>query len=376
MRIAINLLFLRPGKVGGSETFSVNLVKNLLKIDRENRYLLIVSQNNKKIFNFNFQNVEYLEFDFDNSSRLKRIFCEQFILPRKLNERKVDLFIAMGNTGLICCPCKQLLIIHDLIYFVYPKYYPLIKRIYLHKLVRYSCRKTDRIATMSQNTKNDIIKHTGVSEDRIDVIYEGVDFERFTKIRKDKAKEFIKKQYGIQCYIYSPTSLYPHKNNDLLVKIFAKLKNKKKIQQKLIITGIDPYKKINWLKDIIAKYGMENEIFYLGRVPDKHLLCLYKGADLMVYLSSYEGFGLPVLEAMASGCPVLSSNRSSLPEVVGDAGVLVSPFNIEEISNKMYKLLTSKVLRERCIDKGLIHAKQFSWKNVAKRLIKIIYNYL
>ena len=264
MRIGINLLFLRPGKVGGSETFSVNLVKNLLKIDRENRYLLIVTRNNKRIFRFNSENVEYLEFGFDNESRLKRISFEQFILPRKLNERKVDLFIALGNTGLIRCPCKQLLIVHDLIYFVYPKYYPLIKRIYLHKLVKYSCRKADRIATMSHNTKNDIIKYTGVNKDKIDVIYEGVDFERFSKIRKDEAKEFIKREYGIQSYIYSPTSLYPHKNNDLLVKAFAKLKNEKKIQQKLIITGIDPYKRINWLKEIIAKHGMENEIFYLG----------------------------------------------------------------------------------------------------------------
>ena len=375
MNIAINTLSIVPGKVGGTETFLVNLVKNLLNIDRENRYLLIVSRSNKRIFNFNSENVEYLEFGFDNNSRIKRVFFEQFILHKKLKKKAVDSLIVPGNTGLIRCPCKQLLIVHDLIYFIYPKYYPLIKRIYLHKLVRYSCRKADRIATISQNTKSDIIKYTGVSEGKIDVIYEGVDFERFSKIKKDEAKEFIQRQYGIQGYIYSPTSLYPHKNNDLLVKTFAKLKNEKKIQQKLIITGIDPYKRTNWLEGIITKYRMENEIFYLGRVPDKYLPYLYKGADLMVYLSSYEGFGLPILEAMASECPVLSSNRSSLPEVVGDAGILVDPFNIEEVANKMHKLLTNEILRERFINKGLIRAKQFSWKDVAKRLIKI-YNHL
>jgi len=375
MNIAINTLSIVPGKVGGTETFLVNLVKNLLNIDRENRYLLIVSRSNKRIFNFNSENVEYLEFGFDNNSRIKRVFFEQFILHKKLKKKAVDSLIVPGNTGLIRCPSKQLLIVHDLIYFIYPKYYPLIKRIYLHKLVRYSCRKADRIATISQNTKSDIIKYTGVSEGKIDVIYEGVDFERFSKIKKDEAKEFIQRQYGIQGYIYSPTSLYPHKNNDLLVKTFAKLKNEKKIQQKLIITGIDPYKRTNWLEGIITKYRMENEIFYLGRVPDKYLPYLYKGADLMVYLSSYEGFGLPILEAMASECPVLSSNRSSLPEVVGDAGILVDPFNIEEVANKMHKLLTNEILRERFINKGLIRAKQFSWKDVAKRLIKI-YNHL
>jgi len=94
----------------------------------------------------------------------------------------------------------------------------------------------------------------------------------------------------------------------------------------------------------------------------------------VAYLSSYEGFGLPVLEAMAAGCPVLSSNRSSLPEVVGDAGILVDPFNIEEVTNKMYELLTNKNLREECIEKGLIRAKEFSWENVARRFIKIYGN--
>jgi len=227
---------------------------------------------------------------------------------------------------------------------------------------------------MSQNTKNDIVKYIEINKDKIDVIYGGVDFEKFSKIKKDEAKRFIQKQYGIQNYIYSPTSLYPRKNNDLLVKVFAKLKKDKKVLQKLIITGIDPQNKKKWLRSIISKYGMESEIFYLGRVPGEHLSYLYSGADITVYLSSYEGFGLPILEAMASSCPVLSSNRSSLPEVLGDAGVLVNPFNIEEVANRMYELLTNESLRKECISKGSVRAKQFSWGNVARRLIKIYSN--
>ncbi len=100
----------------------------------------------------------------------------------------------------------------------------------------------------------------------------------------------------------------------------------------------------------------------------------YREADLTVFLSSYESFGLPILEAMASGCPVLSPNQSSLPEIVGDAGLLVNPFNIEEVANMMYELLTDDNLREKCIAKGLARAKQFSWESVAMRLIKIYSN--
>lgn len=375
MRIGVNTLFMIPGKVGGSEIFVMNLLRHLLKVDKKNKYLFIVCRNNKTVFNINSKNVEYLEFNFDNSSRSKRLFFEQIILPQKLKEKKIDLLIAPGNTGLIQCPCKQLLIVHDLIYFVYPKYYSLIKRIYLQNLVRYSCKKANRIAAVSQNTKKDIVKYIKAKEDKINVIYEGVDFEKFSKFKKEEAKKFIQKQYGVQEYVYSPTSLYPHKNNDLLIEAFAKLKKEKKISQKLLITGNDPYKKIDWLKGIIAKYGMENEAFYLGRVPAEHLPFLYSGADITVYLSKYEGFGLPVLEAMAAGCPALSSNRSSLPEVVGKAGVLVDPFNIESVVNKMNKLLTNDSLRKECIEKGLVRAKQFSWENVAQRLIKV-YNSL
>jgi len=370
MRIFINLLFLRPGRVGGTETFTVNLVKNLLEVDTKNEYLLILSRNNKKNFDFAFQKSKFLECDFDNNSRLKRVSFEQFTLPKKLKEQKADLLIAPANTGLINSPCKQLLIIHDLIYFVYPEYFSWVKRTYLKNLVKYSCKKAIRIVTVSQNTKDDIIKYVGEKEEKIDIIYEGVDFEKFSKTAREEGQNFVQKQYGIQKYIYSPTSLYPHKNNDSLIKAFAKLKTTKKIPQKLIITGNDPYKKIDWLKNVILECKMENEVFYLGRVPSEHLPYLYSGADLTTYLSSYEGFGLPVLEAMAASCPVLSSNRSSLPEIVGDAAILVNPFEIDEIANKMNELLTDEKLRKECITKGLERAKEFSWENVAKRLIQ------
>jgi len=149
-------------------------------------------------------------------------------LPKKLREQKADLLIAPANTGLINSPCKQLLIIHDLIYFVYPEYFSLAKKLILKFKLKYSCKKATRIAAVSQNTKNDIIKYIGEKEEKIDIIYEGVDFEKFSKITKEEGQNFIKAQYGIQKYIYSPTSLWQHKNNDLLVKAFTKLKKEKK----------------------------------------------------------------------------------------------------------------------------------------------------
>lgn len=371
MKIAINTLSVIPDKVGGSETFLVNLLQALFKLDKKNDYTLIVCRNNKGIFDSDFDNVKQLEMDFDNNSRLKRLFFEQIVLPRKIKEMGIDLLISPANTGLLYCPCKTLLIIHDLIYFVFPHYFPLIKRVYLQSLVKYSCWKAGRIAAVSQSTKEDVIKYVMVEGNKIDVIYEGVNFERFSEVSKKDARNFVEKHYGSKRYIISLTSLYPHKNNEFLIRAFAKLKKEKGVPQKLFIVGIDPYNKISQLKATIASYGMKGEILYLGRVFSNELSFLYKGADMSVYLSEYEGFGLPILEAMASGCPVLSSNKSSLPEVVGDAGILVDPSDINSVVDKMGKLLGDNNLREQYIEKGLVRAREFSWENVGRRLVKL-----
>lgn len=371
MKIAINTLAIIPGKVGGTEVFLVNLIKNLIKVDKENSFLIVVSRNNKRIFAFDSKNAEYLEFNFDNNSRITRVFFEQMILPKELKKKKVDLLIAPANVGLIYSPCKLLLIVHDLIYFVYPEYYSFVRGFYLRHFVKYSCKKADRIIALSQNTKNDIVKYTSTSEDKINVIYSGVEIERFAKIRREIAQQFILKQYGIRDYIYSPTALYKHKNNDHLIKAFAKLKTDKKISHKLIIIGGDPFNRAGWLRRLIHKYNLDKEVFYLGRISDKHIPFFYKGAALTVYISSYEGFGFPVLEAMASSCPILGSNRASLPELIGDAGIMVDPEDIREVSERMYELLINKNLREKYIVKGLARAKQFSWENCAREMFKI-----
>ncbi len=375
MKIAINLLFLRPGKVGGSEVFTRNLISNLIELDDKNDYLLLVPKNTKNTFSFKGKSVDYLELNIDNSGIVKRVLFEQLIIPSKIKREKIDLVINPGNTGILFSSCKQIIVIHDLIFFVYPEYFSFFKRNYLRFLVKLSARKADNIATISQNTKEDIVKFLGVDSDKISVIYGGVDFNLFSEVDKSEAQDVVFKEYGIDNYLYSPSSIYPHKNNEVLIKSFAKLKKEGKIDQKLVITGVDPHNKKGDLEVMISDLGMRDEISYLGRVPFKHIPLLYKGAKAVVYLSKYEGFGLPVIEAMSAGVPVLASNRSSLPEVVGEGGVLVDPDNIDEITDGLHRLLTEEGLKEKCIEKGVMQAKRFSWKKTAGRMIDI-YNRL
>jgi len=372
IKVAINTLGVAPGQWGGGETFVVNLVNKLVDIDRENKLLLVVSRSNEKLFPTAGGNVEHLRYNFDNSSRIIRVLFEQFVLPWSLWRKKVNLLIAPCYTGLIYSPCPVVLIVHDFVYFVYPKSVPMAHRVFYRGFVPYSCRKANKVAVVSSNTKEDAIRYTGIDEDKIGVIYDGVDYEVFANAAQDVAEPDILKQYGIdRSYIFSPSSLYEHKNNDSLIKAFAKLQEKYKVSHKLVITGFDPANRLELLKHLIHEHGLDNEVLYLGRVPKKHMPLLYSKADITVCLSAYEGFGLPVVEAMAAGCPVLSSDRSSLPEVVGDGGVLVDPFDIDKIVDKMHLLLTSKALRRECIQKGRLRAKHFSWDKVAQNLIDI-----
>jgi glycosyltransferase involved in cell wall biosynthesis len=239
-------------------------------------------------------------------------------------------------------------------------------------MVWYSCRTAWQLAAVSENTKRDIIKYLGINDRKIHVIYEGVTTEEFNNLKKDDVLDIIRKKYGLtERYVYCPTSLHPHKNIDLLVNYFAKLKEEKGIPHKLVITGVDPFRKEGYLRNSIVACHMEKEILYLGHVSRGIVNFLFKCADMVVCLSSYEGFGLPVIEAMAAGCPVLSSNRASLSEVVGESGVLVDPFDERSVINAMFKLLTDDKERSIFINKGFNRAKYFSWYFVASNLIKI-----
>lgn len=373
MKIAINLLFLRPGKVGGSEVFSRNLVESLLRIDKKNDYILLVSENTKNELVFN-RKTEYLVCNFNNRSILKRVLFEQFVLPVTLRKKKIDLLINLGNTALLFSALKQVLVVHDLMYFVFPEYFSFLKRNYLRIMVWLSCRKAGRIATVSTHTKKDLVKFVKTDFKKITVIYAGVDEEKFSKAQQPaKVDHSDWHTFGRGDYVYSPTSIYPHKNNFSLIQAFAKLKKEREIIHKLIITGVDPYNKKEALAGEIKQLEMENDIFYLGSVPFDHVPPIYHNAAVVVYLSEYEGFGLPVLEAMAAEVPVLCSDRSSLPEVVGNAGVLADPHDIHDIAGKLHALLTDTALRNQCITYGIKQVKRFSWEKTARKMIDTCY---
>lgn len=273
------------------------------------------------------------------------------------------------NPFLINSDVKKILTIHDLIPIIFSKNLPLLYKLWgpSLKLIK---NRTDQIITDSKNSKNDCIKYLGIPEDKIDVIYLGPDKQFKPLKNKDTIREDLKNKYDIDTrFILYVGTVELRKNIQLLIKSFYKLLNKG-LKIKLVLIGNlgHGFKEIS---DIINDLDISKEVIFLGYVPMDDLIKFYNATDLFVFPSFYEGFGLPPLEAMACGCPVITSNTSSLPEVVGDAGIMVDPHDIDDLTDKIYQIMTDEGLRADLGRKCLDRAKLFSWADTANETWKV-----
>ena len=250
--------------------------------------------------------------------------------------------------------------IHDFIYLKIPESRPgFEKSIAVREVIHSAIRKADRIIAVSENTKKDIVEFAPESRDKISVIYEAVD-PAFKMIQNSELKEAIRKKYRLpQEIILFVGSLKRHKNIERLIDAYKRLKEKG-VRHRLVIIG-----RYRPREDEILKKINSCDALYLGEVPADDLVMLYNLADLFVLPSLYEGFGLPVLEAMACGLPVVCSNISSLPEVAGDAAHYFNPEETGDMADAMEKVLMDKNIRQRLIDKGLTNIKRFTWDKAA-----------
>jgi glycosyltransferase involved in cell wall biosynthesis len=269
------------------------------------------------------------------------------------------LFVKLKNQ-------KKIVTVHDIRQHVFPKFNKATTLSYL--FLPRTLKTTDKIITVSNSTKKDLIHYFNVPEEKIKVILLAAD-EKFQPLNDEETKE-VKQKYHLNFpFILYLGGLAAHKNISTLIKAFYTLK-KKKFQHKLVITGKKRWK-YNEIFETIDKLNLQKDVIFTGYVPDEDLPALYNAADLFVYPSLYEGFGLPPLEAMVCGTPVITSNTSSLPEVVGDAGIMVDPYDVDGLADAMYDVLTNDGLREEMIKKGLERTKRFSWEKCARETLKV-----
>jgi glycosyltransferase involved in cell wall biosynthesis len=281
----------------------------------------------------------------------------------------VDVF---HSTSLIMPPlrkAKGVLTIYDLTFMLFPEYHGKGMQAITRDIRKYVSR-SDCVIAISEHTKRDIMEHLQVPEERVRVTMLAAD-ERYRPVNDPEAITTAKSKFGIDGdYILYTGTLEPRKNIPALIRAYAQLRHEAKITHRLVLAG-----KKGWLYDEILEsvrtLGLEKDVIFTGYVADEDMLYLYNGAELFVYPSFYEGFGLPPLEAMACGCPVVTSNTSSLPEVMGDAGLMVDPNRPEELAEAMWRILDNGELRSELRAKGLQRAAEFSWQRCAEETLAV-----
>jgi glycosyltransferase involved in cell wall biosynthesis len=283
--------------------------------------------------------------------------------------RPLDVFHSPDHVFPACKKIPTVLTIHDLAFLLYPENYTRINRAYLASMIPQSVKNAAKVVTDANNTKEDLMRLLQVPEGKIQVIHPGIE-STFHPVPRDEGNEIRIKYHLPESYVLYVGTLEPRKNIASLIRAYAKVRKNEGVSQGLVICG-----GLGWLYQdlfkLVRELGLQNEIIFTGHVPNEHLPAIYSGAELLVYPSIYEGFGLPVLEAMACGTPVITSTVSSLPEVAGDAALLVNPYDVEELASAIEKVLSDSELRTKLITKGLERARLFSWEKTARETLAV-----
>ncbi|MFH2058583.1 MAG: glycosyltransferase family 1 protein [Pseudomonadota bacterium] len=358
LKIGITAEMLLHENVTGIERYICDLSQKLVIDKRHDIKLILPSAVYEK------QYPEMLKFKYDppliqlSTFFRSRFFSSFFNYPRRLREFDIIHSPTVTAPFFFRPPgVKVVMTVHDLIPNLFPKWQPLKRKIYFQYFLNHRLRYVDRFITDSENTKKDLMSLFKIDSDKIDVVYLGAS-KRFKTNKETKRQDFI---LGV-------STIEPRKNFKRLIDAYIMLKEKHNIVEKLYIVGKEGWF-FNNIINIPEKF--KNDIVFKGYVSNDQLIALYQSAKVFVYPSLYEGFGLPVLEAMACGCPVITSNVSSLPEVGGDAVLYVNPEDKVQLSQKIYEVILDDVLQEKMSQDGIKQAARFTWEKCAENTIKV-----
>ena len=363
MRIGIDARKLHDFGIG---TYIRNLLRQLARLDRETEFVVLAHPADCEALGSlggNFRAVP--------ESAANYSVAEQIRIPLALRREGVTLFHAPHYVLPPLVTCRSVVTIHDCIHLMFPQYLPSrLALTYARTSIALASRRATRVLTVSESSKRDILRFVDVPADKIDVIYNAFD-ERFGVEPREEDVIRVRERYQLhdQFVLYAG-NVRPHKNLERLIEAFDLVRQRGLDHVKLVLMG-DEISKYAALRRAVHKHQLHKYVRFLGYLPEETLAVMYRLAGVFVFPSLYEGFGLPPLEAMASGTPVVTSNVSSLPEVAGDAAVLVDPYNPEAIADGIERVLCDDTLRRDLRAKGLARARQFSWESSVMRVREI-----
>jgi glycosyltransferase involved in cell wall biosynthesis len=370
MKIAIDVRTVLPNR-SGVGNYVLNLIQNLSKVDPDPIYYFLAQNKNLSLLGHLSRGQNPFLTVFSHENHPLSDFWEHFILPLRLKEMGINVF--HGPASLIPFRkdhCGLVVTIHDLVAFLFPETIPLKYGAYMRYLLRQAVKKADRIIAVSNHTKEDLIKILKVPREKIVVIHEASS-PIFRLENRRVVQNHLKEQYGItKKFIYHLGNIEPRKNLIVLLEAFTLICREMGNEYQLVVSG-----QRGWLTGSLSRffknYPDRDQVLFTGYVPIEEIPLFMNGAEVFVFPSLYEGFGLPVLEAMSCGTPVISSNRSSIPEIVGSAAVLVDPTSVQDLAGRIIELLKNPVERMHLSQLGLEQASRFSWIEAARQTLDV-----
>jgi alpha-1,3-rhamnosyl/mannosyltransferase len=348
----------------GIGTYIHNLIRALAEIDDQNHYVLFVGTPGRDLLSDLPENF-HLVFEHAPVYSAR----EQLALSWRLLRLRLDLYHATHYVLPAVVRCKAVVTIHDIIHLLYPEFLPnRLAFLYAQRMIRHSLTRGDRILADSQNTKDDLMSYFDTDGRKIEVIYPGV-ADLFRRPLADEEVERVLARHGVERpYLLFVGNPKPHKNLDNVIAAFARVVAAGRFDGDLVCVGGRDHSQARLLHGA-ARLGIADRVRMLGHVAEESLPALYRGAKIFLYPTLYEGFGLPVVEAMASGVPVITSSTSSLREISTGYAELVDPLDVEAMAATISRCLADDELLARLRSAGLERAAQFSWRQTAAQTL-------
>jgi glycosyltransferase involved in cell wall biosynthesis len=377
MKIGVMLRTIDDKK--GIGIYTQNLMDHLLALDKKNEYVLFYynpeflgryaryEHVREKLVKAPLSSLRFREFSFPDAA--SRFIWDQVKIPIEVKREGVNLLFNPADSVPLFTKCQTIMVLHGSDWYVNPRMYKLLDRIYIRIMMPLYCKKASLLISNSELSKRDFVSILRVSEEKIKTIYFGVN-PRFRPIEDDDffLKKAREKYHLPEKYILYVGRIYPGKNFGNLLHAFSKIHTS--LPQKIVVAG-HPRWDYQSVYASIEKLGLQEKVLFTGWVPQEDLVAFYNLADLFIFPSFYEAFGIPLLEAMACGCPAVASQTGALPEIAGGAAFLVNPYSPDEIAEAIRTVLIEGNLRKEHIEKGLQRAKAFSWEKCARETLAV-----
>lgn len=365
MQIVVNTRLLLKDKLEGISWFTYQTLSIITKKNHDVHFIFLFDRPYSDEFIFS-ANVTPMILSPQARHPILYYAWFQFSVKSLLNRLKPDLFLSPDGFVCLGAKCKQLAVLHDINFYHHPKDLKWLTSKYYNYFFPKYAKQATRIATVSEYSKADIATHYKINTTKIDVVYNGI--HSFFKPATEREKQQTKLKFtNGHDYFVHVGSLIPRKNIPNLIKAFALFKQQHKTTTKLVLVG-SAYWGIAPITKIINDTNLTKDVIFTGRLKDEDLNLVLASAIALTFVPYYEGFGIPLIEAMQTHTPVITSNVTSLPEIAGDAALYVSPLNVDEIKNAMFKLYNDKDLRHELIEKGKLQKQNFSWDKSANLL--------